>query len=68
MKFVLIEVVEREISTPEFFNTFEEAHSKMKECYEEASDRGFGELNDDNAWCENRNHDNCDWKIFPIGE
>lgn len=64
--FVLIEVIEREISTPKFFDAFEKAHAKMKEYYEAASKGSCGELNDDNAWCENRNHDNCDWKIFKI--
>lgn len=28
-KFVLIEVIEREINNPEFFDTYEEAYSKM---------------------------------------
>ena len=66
MRYVLIEVIEREISTPAFFYGFINAHEEMKARYEAASDGCCGELNDDNAWCENRNHDNCDWKIFEV--
>ena len=73
-KFVLVEVIEREISTPRFFDTYEEAYSKMKEYYNEAvnsedceEDKELdGELNQWDAWCENANHDNCDWKIFIV--
>ena len=25
-----------------------------------------GDINDWSAWCENANHDNCDWKIFEV--
>lgn len=71
--FVLIEVIERDISTPEFFNTYEEAHAKMEEYYHEAANADCeedeeldGELNEWDAWCENSNHDNCDWKIFEL--
>lgn len=71
MKFVLIEVVERDISTPEFFDTYEKAFAEMKVRFSDASksdaqvgDQLNGELNEWDAWCENRNHDNCDWKIF----
>lgn len=75
MKYVLIEVIEREISTPEFFDTFEEAHAKMEQYYNEAAqcdDDDFniedtnGELGKWDAWCENANHDNCDWRIYKI--
>lgn len=73
-EFVLVEVIEREIYTPEFFGTYEEAFSKMKEYYYEATDADVreedekldGELNQWEAWCENANHDNCDWKIFIV--
>lgn len=73
MKFVLIEVIERKISVPEFFDTYEDAYEKMKEYFYEAADvsreddeEPDGELNQWEAWCENKNHDNCDWKIFEI--
>ena len=75
MKFVLIEVVEREISDPMYFDTFEEAHAKMEECFFEANgcdpenyepEDLDGVLGERLAWCENANHDNCDWKIFEI--
>lgn len=72
-KFVLIEVIEREIGEPEFFNTYEEAYGQMKKYYHEAAasgceeDEGLdGELNQWDAWCENANHDNCDWEIFEL--
>ena len=66
MQYVLIEVVECEIHTPVFFDGFDAAHAEMKSRYEKASVYGCGELNDDNAWCTNRNHDTCDWKIFEV--
>ena len=77
MKYVLIEVIERNISIPEFFGTFEEAHAEMKRRYEQAArcddSTGLFDINDFNggiiqweACCENDNHDNCDWKIFEI--
>ena len=76
--FVLVEVIEREISVPKFFVSFEEAHDRMKQYYKEAAGAGNedaedfdpddldGELNEWDAYCENRNHDNCDWKIFQL--
>lgn len=74
--FVLIEVIEREISEPEFFETFEEAHAKMEEYFKSACDIDpddddweddvDGELDEWDAYCENANHDNCDWKIFQL--
>lgn len=64
-KFVLIEVIEREISTPEFFNTYEEAYREMKVRFNDCNDDD-GDINDWSAWCENANHDNCDWKIFEV--
>ena len=66
MNYVLIEVVECDIQPPVFFDSFDSAHAEMKSRYEKASVYGCGELNDDNAWCTNRNHDACDWKIFEV--
>lgn len=66
MKYILIEVVECDIQPPVFFDSFDAAHAEMKSRYEKASVYGCGELNDDNAWCTNRNHDACDWKIFEV--
>ena len=72
-RFILIEVIEREISPPEFFDTYKEAYCRMEKYYHEAADAGCGEddepdgeLNQWDAWCENFNHDNCDWKIFEV--
>ena len=66
MNYILIEVIECEIHTPEFFDSFDAAHAEMKARYEVCSAHGCGELNDDNAWCKNRNHDACDWRIFEV--
>ena len=67
MNYVLIEVIERDISTPEFFDTFEEAHEEMARRYKDtARDIDDGELNKWEAWCESANHDNCDWRIYEI--
>ena len=77
MNYVLIEVVERNIGTPEFFDTFEGAHAEMERRYKEAARCGDstglfdaedfnGEISKWEAYCENANHDNCDWKIFEI--
>lgn len=72
-KFVLIEVVERTITTPEFFDTYDEAYRNMEKRYIETASAGCdegdepdGELNEWDAWCESANHDNCDWAIFEI--
>lgn len=65
MKYVLIEVIEREISPPEFFGTFDAARAEMVKRYKEADPRNKHDgLYRDHAYCENANHDNCDWKIF----
>lgn len=66
MKYVLIEVIERYISTPEFFDTFEKAHRRMEERFTDTDQLDNGELGEWEAYCENANHDNCDWKIFEI--
>ena len=64
-KFVLIEVIEREISTPEFFDTYDIAYTEMKKRFNETCAHE-GYIDDWMAWCENANHDNCDWKIFEM--
>ena len=67
MKYILIEVIERNISTPELFDTFDAAHAKMEEYYNEAcAHDDNAELGEWTAFCENMNHDNCDWSIFKI--
>ncbi len=79
MKFVLIEVVEREISTPVFFDTFQESYDEMlKRIHQALGDEEtfFGTAGDsdsiDNgetvvlkmsAYGE-RFGQNYDWKIF----
>lgn len=66
-KFVLIEVIEREISIPHFFDTHEEAYQQMKEFYNEAGGEYAeeGEIWKDFAWL-NSHHNNFDWKIFEV--
>ncbi|RKI66761.1 hypothetical protein D7V91_11710 [bacterium 1xD42-67] len=79
MKFVLIEVIEREISTPAFFGTYQEAYdemvSRVREAFDE-EDITFGEPDDcpengeaavmeTTAYGE-RHGNNYDWKIFEI--
>lgn len=70
-KYILIEVIERDISQPEFFDTHDEAHDKMclymaavlDETVDEIKKSGLVESN--SAWCE-RHGDNFDWKIFRV--
>lgn len=68
MKYILIEVIEREISTPAFFKHYNEAYAEMEKRFNEADKykNGDGEIDDWSAYCENANHDNCDWKIFEV--
>lgn len=83
MKYMLVSVIDRDIYTPEFFDTHEEAHNKM--C-EEVADVWevptaeikesylAGEEYDDRtcviknaAWTEHHGRD-FDWKIFIIND
>ena len=57
MKYMLIEVMEREISEPEYFDTHDAAHDEM--C------RRVAEVYEDIAWAE-RYGKNYDWKIFAV--
>ena len=83
-QFILCETIEREISEPVFFNSYEDAYQEMRTRFfkafgvEDSIDVTDDELLDDldeetgyisewSAYCENANHDNCDWKIFEIG-
>lgn len=81
MKFVLVEVIERDISTPEFFNTKEEAYTRMVEYMaqvlgetydtfkEKIDSDGFVEdgcINDEMAFINDCHGNNYDWKIFEI--
>lgn len=79
MKYVLIEVVEREISTPQFFETYEDAYEQMCRFMAQALGYSYEEfvsekedfdnidtcLNKFDAWTE-RYGNNYDWKIFEI--
>lgn len=64
--YILIEVIGREIHTPEFFYSYEEAYEEMENRFFEANTRENGEIDDWSAYCESVNHDDCDWKIFKI--
>lgn len=79
--YVLCETIERDIHTPELFDSAEAAAAEMTrrfktvlgypEEYEltaeeiESFDDDTG-IGPDTAWCENANHDNCDWRIFKV--
>lgn len=79
MKYILIEVMEREIATPQFFNTYEEAFEQMCRFMAQALGISYEEFNSakeefDNcdtgltkfsAWTE-RHGNNFDWAIFEI--
>ena len=83
MKYVLIEVMERDIFTPSFFDTHEDAHSEMCQriadvlCVEKADiveSYLAGKDYDDHtciienaAWTEHYGN-NFDWKIFKQSE
>lgn len=62
-KFVLIEVTERDICTPYFFNTFKEAHEEMESHAKVCKDY---EIEESSAYGETLNHDNWDAKIFSL--
>ena len=66
--YILLETVEREISEPEFFYSYEDAYAEMENRFFETERHEDGEIDDWSAYCENANHDNCDWKIFKIKE
>lgn len=81
MKYMLIEVMEREISEPEYFDTHDAAHDEMcrrvaevydisidevKESYLEGEDLNENAVVlEDIAWAE-RYGKNYDWKIFAV--
>lgn len=76
-KYVLCSVVESDICTPQFFDTYEEAHAKMKVEYEETIGMSIDdeEYEEDpyeqeiykwTAYCVSANHDNCNWAIFEV--
>lgn len=83
MKYLLIEVAERDISVPEFFESHEEAHDTMcshvaaicdvsqeeiKESYYNGEE--FDDrtcVTEDTAWTE-RCGNNFDWKIFKVND
>lgn len=77
-KEVLCETIEREISTPVLFDTKEQARAEMVRRFKEAmnlTDEEFKTMDNDTseyfcgeneAYCVNANHDNCDWSIFTV--
>ena len=62
---ILIEVIAREISEPEFFKTYPEAFAEMKRRFDECVCSDYA-INDHEAYGETRNHDDIDWKIFQV--
>lgn len=77
-QFILCETIEREISTPAFFDTIKEAQEEMAKRFKAAAnltDDDMGNLDEyeacldeTKAYCTNKNHDNCDWAIFQFNK
>ena len=83
MKYLLVEVMERDISAPIFFDTHEDAHSEMCQCVADVLGVNKEEIvesylsGDDyddqtcvlgnTAWTE-RHGSNFDWKIFKLND
>ena len=81
MKYMLIEVVERKIADPKYFDTHDAAHDEMcrrvaevcavsldevKASYVEDEDLNeCAEVLEDTAWAE-RFGENYDWRIFAV--
>lgn len=67
-KFMLIEVIERNVSEPGFFDTHDDAYNEMKDRYEKTCDPSDcdSHISEDYAYGESANHENCDWEIFEI--
>ena len=81
MKYLLIEVIERDISTPEIFDTHRDAHDRMCEYVAEVLDVSRDKVKDaylneldingqtcvrkNEAWTTRRGN-NFDWKIFEV--
>jgi hypothetical protein len=81
MKYLLVEVIERDISTPEFFDTHKEAYDRMCEYvaqvlgvsveYIKDNLNEFGDfdwatnVNKNSAYTQ-RHGNNFDWKIFEV--
>lgn len=63
--YILLETIEREISEPKFFYTYEDAYHEMEERFYQCNKHN-GYIDNWTAYCENANHDNCDWKIFEL--
>ncbi len=74
MNFVLIEVIEREISSPAFFDAYQEAYDEMVTRVRQAfgDDIAFGEEDDVGAVVHKmsaygeKHGQNFDWRIFAI--
>lgn len=83
MKYMLIEAIERDISVPEFFDAWEDAHNAMCEKVAEVKGVQVEEIKEsylageeyeedtcvleNSAWAE-RHGNNFDWKIFSVEE
>jgi len=78
--YMLIEVIERSIHEPKFFETYQEAFHEMAarmaqamdmdvldllDKYYDADDSDAG-ISENVAFCESRNHNNCDWRICEV--
>ena len=50
---------------PGNYNYYDTAYTEMEKRFNETCAHE-GYIDDWMAWCENANHDNCDWKIFEM--
>lgn len=80
MKYMLVECIERDFNTPDFFETYEEAFDTMcqrvADVYhitkEEAKEKYFENCDDEagitesSAWITDYHHNNYDWVIYDV--
>ena len=65
MKYMVIEVIERTICQPQFFNNLEDAKKELREMAEDIKEPEFI-CEEMVAYGETANHDNWDAEIFEI--
>ena len=64
-RYILIRANKYDIAEPGLFDTYDEAHEEMKREYEIWSKDCIGELNDEDAWCDD-DYQMTNWKIFCV--
>ena len=66
IKYMLISCCERNISPPEFYDTYAEAWDEMNKQFKDVNVDDEGECGDWEAFGSTKNHDNIDWQIFEL--